>query len=458
LEQKNVYIDSVWLDNPVNFIGQQNRFFIRVHNASNTALDGSRMTMTLNGKSKGLADLHVAPNESAIDTISLTMNEAGWNDAVFAINDYPINFDDQYYTTFRVQESLKVLNIEQGVGNKYLQALFANTPFFTYQRQDAGAVDYSSIAKQELVILNNLENISGGLAEELQKFVSGGGNLLIFPAEKAKLENYNTAFKRLNISPFTAPVNAEKEISAVNTEENIFKDVFDHVPKNLSLPKTKFSFGVQKSTGSSAEQLLSFKDGSSFLNKYTLGLGRIYVFSTPLDEQFTDLPTHAVFVPMLFKMAVVGRSDMSIAYPLRSDTRILLQGQQSSSDKVFVVTGKKLEVIPDQMNVTSGLQLNLRGQITEAGIYHAALKTSPEAAYRFALNFDRRESELKNYNKEELEQHYGGQPVHILSADEHLVAASVKELDQGTSLWKLCLIFALLFLALEIALIRFLKD
>lgn len=458
LEQKNVFIDTAWLENPVSFTGQSNRFYVRVQNASDKELSGGRMELQLNGQVKGITELNIPANGYSLDTLNLSFTQAGWNQAIFSLNDHPITFDDKYYTAFHVYNSIQALVIEQSEQSRYFKALFSSAPFFRYQQVPVGQLDYSQIKTQQLIILDNLDKISGGLSAELQSWVDAGGNLVVFPSAKADLKSYNDWFKSAEIQAFTGIDEEEREVNVLNLQENIFRDVFDRVPKNISLPKTHFSYRTTGNISRTEERILGFKDGGSFLSKYTAGKGRIYVFTSPLDGAVTDLPMHAIFVPMIFKMAVIGNAQLEIAHTLGSETRIRLNASDAGPDKVYVLKDKNAEWIPDQQTDRNGISLILRGQVQEAGIFEVQRKDAAEDNNLVALNFNRQESALTFYAEKELEDSYKGTGVQILQGGEGLVSAAVQQLEGGIALWKLCVIFVLIFLAAEILVIRLMKD
>ena len=101
--------------------------------------------------------------------------------------------------------------------------------------------------------------------------------------------------------------------------------------------------------------------------------------------------------------------------------------------------------------------LGLNEQIKKAGFYNVGLENS-DSTDLLALNFDRKESDMKFFNAPQLKEQYSQANVNVVNGANAEVATVVKELDRGTSLWKLCLILALAFLALEIALLRFWKQ
>jgi hypothetical protein len=58
-------------------------------------------------------------------------------------------------------------------------------------------------------------------------------------------------------------------------------------------------------------------------------------------------------------------------------------------------------------------------------------------------------------NNGQIKELFPKQKIEILNTDPSSISNAVKSIDQGTSLWKVCLILALVFFATEILLIRY---
>ena len=84
--------------------------------------------------------------------------------------------------------------------------------------------------------------------------------------------------------------------------------------------------------------------------------------------------------------------------------------------------------------------------------------TNQKSSIGLAYNYNRLESDLKTYSNEEIQHEI---EVNSLNAELVSSTGSVKtvlsELNTGKRYWKYCIILALLFLAIEIALIKLLK-
>ena len=77
-----------------------------------------------------------------------------------------------------------------------------------------------------------------------------------------------------------------------------------------------------------------------------------------------------------------------------------------------------------------------------------------------AFNYDRKESDLASFSKNELDElikSSGWKRTHLIEASAGNMQASLAEIGGGTRLWKMFILLTLLFLGIEILLIKFLK-
>src|SRR4030095_15625924 len=175
-EADNLYIDTCWMESPVQVAGQANKLLVKIRNDGNQSVENGRLTLKINDQTKAISDFSVGANESAIDTISYTVTEKGWNRAELSIIDHPISFDDTYYFTYPVAQNINVMVISEAATNPYLDALFGKNSFFVLKNVPFNQINYADLAAQQFVVLNGLKQVSSGLSAELKKFIEGGGN------------------------------------------------------------------------------------------------------------------------------------------------------------------------------------------------------------------------------------------------------------------------------------------
>jgi hypothetical protein len=373
------------------------------------------------------------------DTITFSIAQAGWNKAELSIQDYPITYDDNYYVAFNVVEKVKVLSLNDSRANQFLDAMFKNQAEFDYTATTEGGFNPEMLKGTQLVVLDNLKSVSSSLSAAINAYVADGGAVAVFPGAKAEMESYNRFLNNLGANSITGFSEQAQELASLNLQQNVFKDVFEKVPDNMNLPKVFKYYTFSRSAASAEEAVLTLKDGSSFFSRYPTKGGNLYVCASPLDKDYSELPVHAIFVPMLYKMAVLNVKGGNISYFIGDKTRIEADAPKAAGDKVYKIKGENVELIPEQFAVGNKMLLGINEQVKKAGFYNLGIEGNAQQDV-LALNFDRRESDLKFSTASDLKTKYPQSNVNVVNGANVEVAALVKELDRGNGAyyWHCC--------------------
>ncbi len=455
--ERNVYIDSCWTESPVQLLNQPVKLFVKLKNNSEEDLHDSRLTLKINEQVKSISNFSVSANGSAIDTISFNSSSEGWNKCELSITDYPVTFDDNYYFTFNVAAQIPVLVINEKQENTFLRALFSNSSVFSYKPVTATQINYAEIKQQQFIVLSDIQDISSGLSEALKNFINDGGSLLLFPGDKANLSSLNSFLTYVGAANLSSWNVTPRQVTYVNTQEKIFHDVFENKnEENIALPKTKGNYTLASGTQTAAEPLMKLNDGSSFITKYSLENGLFYVCTSPLDKSFSDFPVSPLFAPMVFKMAVTRNTSPALAYIIGSNSSVQLDNTGVTGEAVFRLKGPKNEMIPAQRNIGNTTVVSFNNIETDAGFYQIYLPNTNNQAW-YGLNYNRKESDLSCWSDTDLKSFAQTSNIRLISDSKANLTAAIGERNLGVTLWKICLVFALLFIATEILLLRFWK-
>ena len=478
VQEQNVSVDSAWFENPVQILNQPANLLVKLSNRSDEAATDIRLSLRHDGQTKPVGAINIPARSTRLDTVSFTILHSGWHEARLSVTDYPVQFDDDYFLAFHVAERINVLAVNGSTQNKFLDNAFLGAKYFHLDNADPRSLDYSKFADYQLIVLNELSSISSGLANELKTFCQNGGNVLTFPSQSADLNSYNAFLQNFAAGNLGAFDPTPRQTSQVNTEEFVFRDVFLNKSANLRLPNTQGNFKIAPARG---EQILTYRDGSSLLSKFSQGEGALYFSAAPLNEQVSDLVRNGeIFVPMLFKMAIAGTKSRQIAYTIGKDEvleakhkisargetnyklRLVTEGQQTTTNgqqptaKGQQSTANSQEFIPEQRIFGSKVLLTPGTQVRDAGWYQLHLQSDSTLA-EFAFNYDRKESDLSFKTDEALSENLP-KNMKVLSANaEANFSQVVNEQERGIVLWRWCVVFALLFLALEVLFLRLWK-
>ncbi|PHN01330.1 BatA domain-containing protein [Flavilitoribacter nigricans] len=458
VQERNISIDSAWFDAPVQMLNQNNPLVVQVRNLSTQEAENIRLSIRYDGQTKPVGTMSIPAESVVLDTVNVSILRPGRYDAELAITDYPVQFDDKYYFAFDVDEKIDVLVVNGSLPNRYLEAAFQGISYFELTTQLSQNLDYSRFPNYQMIVLNELDAISSGLAFELQEFVNNGGNLLVFPSKNAQLATYQSFLSGFPANELTAWEEQVREVGNLNTEEFIFRDVFENRNANLILPSSQGNFGLTNYSNRREEPLMQYRDGNRYLSKYQIGKGHLYLSTVPLNEEVNSLVRNGeIFIPMLYKMAISSGYQKPIAYTIGQDELIEASHETQSGEIVYKLTGDDEEFIPEQRIVGAKVFLGVGEQVKEAGFYQLFLNQD-DILEQYAFNYDRKESDLAYYGLEELRSLVGPNASLIEVADNTPFSTVIEERSQGIVLWRWCLALTLLFLALEVLLLRFWKT
>lgn len=364
-----------------------------------------------------------------------------------------MTFDDSYFLTYEVIEQIDALLLSHQRINPYLQAAMQGIPQFKLSIQFLQNVQYNQFGTFKLIVLDDLPAFTSGLSSELYTFVQNGGELLIFPGKDIDLASYNQFLNRLGAN-LAGKVTQDMEVGSINTDEFIFNDVYTRVRPNLRLPSTKMHYTLTPSSTSREEVLMRYRSGQPYLNKYASGSGYVYLSLAPLHEDVNDLPKQPeVFIPLLFKSALANNQSRQIAYFIGEGQQISADNKPNSNESNYVLRGADQEWIPRQNRSGTSISVSLDEQVEQAGIYDLVWGSSVEQTV--ALNYNRKESDVRIMNRDNLSGLFTPPAQVINDASLAEFTQIIKDKSTGTTLWKYCLILSLLFLALEALVIRF---
>ncbi|MBK8490296.1 MAG: BatA domain-containing protein [Saprospirales bacterium] len=458
VQERNISIDSVWMEAPVPMLNQPNNLIVKVKNWTDEEAENVRLTLKHEGQVMPVGTLTIPPQTAVLDTISMQLQHVGWHEAELQITDYPIQFDDLYHIALQVAEEVQVAIINEVVENTYLTSAFNSIPYFRAENLTSRSLDYSRLPGYQFIVLNELPELSSGLSFALKEYVENGGNLLVFPAALASLESYNSFLSAFPANVFTAFESRERVIGQVNVEEFIFRDVFENKSANLRLPTTQGNFAWARSGTAAEETLMSYRDGSSFLAKYQAGQGHLYVMAAPLSEAYNNMTRNAeIFIPMLYKMAISSGRGQKIAYTIGDDEVISADVPVLGSEIVYQLEGPGIQFIPSQRITGSRLVLTVSNEIPTAGIYKLERQQEGESLAEFAFNYNRKESNLAYFSIAELKELVGDRASIIEASARANFEVLIGERNQGVVLWRWCLFLVLIFLGIEQLLLRFWK-
>ena len=454
--QPNVSIDSVWFTSAIHKPGDSERMVVKLRNNSDEDAVNIPIRITINKQQKALGSLTIEPRATSTDTLSFSGLRAGWQEGEIEITDFPVVFDDRFYFSFNVQQSIPLLIINGGNENEYLNSVYRSDVFFTVTNASSGNINYAGLSKYPFLILNEVGQISEGLIQQLREYVNKGGSLMIYPELAGDQQGLKKLLQTLGTDFPAEVITAETKVSSMNLQHSIFKGVFENIPKNLDLPVAKKYLRYSNQNNTTKQSILEFPGKVTFLSEYRLGRGKIYLSAVPLNAETSNFARHSIFVPVMYQTALLSLQDQSLFHKLNRDQVIELPKLTLNANQTLKLRKDKFEAIPDLRQNDNVSQLYVADQIRQIGNYQLLKNDSLLSILSF--NDAGPESNLNYASDRVIKAKFPGQQVDIITPKPGSMQGAVQSINQGTSLWKLCIILALLFLAAEILLIRFYKQ
>ncbi len=451
----NLAIDSVWFASPVRRVGQQEALHVRIRNHGDLALENVPLKLTIDGRQRAQATFAVEAQASVDTVLHFTNDSPGVHGGQVSLTDRPVTFDDQYYIAYRTAGQLRVLLISGGdpATDESIAAIFQADSTHSFSVQPYRQVDLASFARQDLIVVNAPPDIPSGTAAALVDQVKGGGSLALFPGIDPNAASWTAA-----LAPFGAGFGqrdtAMIKVERIDLQRPFFGEVFSSMPRNVQLPEAHLRFPLR--VPPRADVLLRLQDGSPFLAAIPLERGQAYVCAAPLASAGGNFTQHALFVTSLLRMAELSRPMGALQYAIGEGSVMPLEGVDIVGEAAPHLKGPDgSDRVPELRRSLTTTAIALHDEDLVPGVY--ALTVEKDTVATLALNLPRTESDLRTYTADQLEQvlqQKGLTSFRVMRADGNDLSVSLKELDQGVKLWKWFVIAALIFLFLEILLIR----
>lgn len=386
--------------------------------------------------------------------------------------DDPLKIDNQRWRVINVASEVKVLIVEgdRGVTGLAGSAAFLQTALTPPPSPGSTQAGSSSHFKAEVIsdlelpnrplpeyraiILTNVAVVQPAVADQLQKYVQGGGALLLFMGEQVNIDNYNQVLLSRKLLP--GPILRRVEIG---NDAGSF--LFDFNPNGVLHPFLQVFSGVERSGLETARiftylqvrpqadvapnVVLRYQRDSRqgidphdpediAISEHVLGEGRVVYFSTTADGTWVSFNAKPVY-PALMQEMVSG------AISAGDRWMNLTAGQRLELPPSLRMTGSPELLDPQQkpvpISMTSGAYT--AGPLSTPGIYH--LSASGED-YPIAVNVPGDEADVRPVVAARIASILGGGAINLMG-DELPVIGSQD--DQGNDFgWAVMIVVLLL--------------
>ena len=353
------------------------------------------------------------------------------------IIDPNLKFDNNLYFSTNLRKKIKVLEIGN-TDNNYFKRIFKENEF-NFTQQGSKSLNYTNFSSQNFIILNELEQIPESLVTAIKLYTDQGGSLLIIPSSNAIIEQYNQLYASLELGAISNFNKKEKKITKIEFENPLYKNVFEKEIINFQYPIVNSFFNLN----SSVQKVLSFEDSKPFL----LRKNQIYASTAAINLKNSNFQNSPLIVPTFYNMAKQSLALPKLYYEI-GEQNLYSISVSLKQDEILKISDSLNTFIPLQQTKKNQVNIATENNPSNAGNY--SITKDDEVIDKVSYNFDRQESILtysnpNNWDNTNLYNNVGDL-FNNIALDNKI-----------NSFWKWFVILALLFLLIELIILKFYK-
>jgi hypothetical protein len=314
---------------------------------------------------------------------------------------------------------------------RYLSTAFA-TAARQYRVEPASLAtfDARTLARSSWIVADDLGAVSPQLATALTDYVTKGGSLFAAVGERSlALESLPVTGQRIAKGDATAREGQPFNVGRIDTTHPLLAatDGWRGVSVTRLLPLE---------VAADDRVLIALEDGRPLLIERKVGEGRIVLLTTSLDNTWSDLPVHPVFVSFIAE----------IARYLSGEQTLSRQQVAGSSLPLSVTGGASGQVVDPQGQTVLSLADTRRAQdvrLRQMGFYQVY---TPGKETLVAVNADARESDLEPMTAEQIAR---WQEAAVVAPQQAVAAAESQVAPPPVELWRYLLILLVLVVLAE---------
>ncbi len=273
---------------------------------------------------------------------------------------------------------------------------------------DVEVIEPSDLDAQRLdhlpvIFLANALPLSDESVLLLESYVRGGGVLVLFPGDRAALEDY----ANWTLLP-AQPAGFSQPMAGAERRSLFFLDPNHAVFRALQLrPGSVPSVGVSREvlwgeTHEDSSPLLAMGEGNVFLQSRAFGQGHVLTFSVAADRSWSDFPLSPLFLPFMHQIVQYAAGVRGEQPYLWLDPVIPIPAQAGPIPDGSTVLDQSGNSYPlRRVQRDDGRRIQVDG-LAQPGLYFLNTPDSAEPAPLFAVNVRRDPSDVRTIDLAEV--------------------------------------------------------
>jgi len=440
-KKNNISIDSVFINNT---------------NTENLTVN---ILIKNQGEAKDNIPIAIFNDEKLISKQSFSIDKNATKTILFTIQNQPkflgkitltfsdtFSFDNTFYFSLNSTKKVNVLSI--GNNADFLSKIYTKDEF-NFTESTTQNVNYNSIPKQQIILLNELENIPESLSKSLLDFSKKGGTIVIIPNSKIELQSYNLFLNSVANAKIQSKISDTLKITSINFNHPLFKNVFSKKVNNFQYPIVKSHYPIQSKNSS---KIISFENNTGFISQINNANGNIFWISSSLSKENSNFLNSPLIVPVFYNFGKLSFQHSKLFYYLDTENVIDVE-TEIEKDEILSVVNSNLSFIPPQQTYQNKVTITTKNNPTDAGFYHIIRKK--DTLQTIAFNNPKEESLLQFLDINTLKDM--NSEINFTSSIEDFFI-NLNNKNEVHWLWKWFLALAIVSLLLEILILKFYKP
>ncbi|MEZ4924269.1 MAG: BatA and WFA domain-containing protein [Crocinitomicaceae bacterium] len=458
----NIYIDSVWFETPVHRINTPIDIHFRVQNNTDKDVSDLAIQLSIEGNNPGPKRLQIPAHSFIDDKITYTDKQIGFRTGSLKLNTSQLFFDDEFFFSYSIKEEVKILlmtdNNDKIVN---IEQLYNLDDYYNCQTTTIGSVSMDDFEDKEFIIFQNVNTIPSGLTDLADKAIEKGASVAFIPGNKIDQISWSNITNKYLLPSLGSMDSMHVSLGYFNSGDPLYTGVFEGEPDNFKLPRLHAAYRIGVSSNNKFITLFGTNENNPYLMYNKFNNGRVILATAPLDLRYTDFQNHALFAATFLRFAETATFQSPLYMEIGSMYNYPLKNEVDEKSPIHLRNPKlEVDIIPQYINSNGSRSISfnhMEDQLKTAGIYD--LTDDKDFTDKLAINYDRNESVTETFSLEEIKlsfENVGWNHVEELSVSD----SGTIEINkfQTKEYWRILLILALIFLAIEILLLKFWKT
>jgi hypothetical protein len=470
----NLTLDQAVLSQSAAIVGQPNLLRVKITNLRPNKQQAD-LVLLVDDVERTRRPIELLGRSPLIEQIPIVFDKPGEHRLVARIDiDDALPQDNDYYMAVNVSSRVPILLVDGGAagGGRRTAGFFLRMAMLAVsadgdevQADHITPVDLSRVELNHysVVLLSNVRDMPIAQVERLEAFVKSGGGLGVFLGDQIDTGFYNQTLaspSRPLGGLLPATINSVTQAGEAEGALHIVEAELDHPILQRFAGALRSALGgvdVYRCfdvTPHRAWTLAAMNHGLPLMVERAYGRGRVVLFTTSPQPDWTNLPVRRVFIPIINRTVsyLAGSGTIDVGQEVGYELMLLRGGWDYQ--RQISVRRPDAEVIHASVKMLGVEPIAyLPGElVTEPGFYHMQTSDAQDHRALRAVNVPRSESQPRVIDFESLPQRAGRWQIDEAQADDALPGKLVQLLSEdrgGREVWDVLLWIVLAIVLLE---------